>query len=381
MIRMPTLIAWRNLTHDRVRFAVTVVGIAFSVILIGFQLGLLLNFVNTTRILIDNSKADIWLVAKGTKAIDLPSPLDQKWKYQALTFGDIERAEGFLLNFAQWQHPDGQRVAVMAVATEGSAQLGGAFQIVEGLSADELRRYPDAVAVDKLYAAQLGVTQLGQTFEVNGVRVRVMAFTDGIRTFTISPYVFMNMDMGRAVLQAAAPPGFFNYVMLKVRQGEDPERMRATLAKAMPDVDVLTSDGFAALTASYWLLSTGAGVSLVMAAFLGFVVGGVVVAQTLYASTMDRLPEYATLRAMGIPKLFLTQTVMQQSLIGGGLGYLLGMAVVLWMVVASASNPAGPQMPLWLILSIALATLVTCALAALVSIKRVYAINPLQVFR
>src|SRR5947208_3596436 len=40
--RMVWLLAWRNLVHDRLRFMATLVGIAFSVVLMAVQWGLLI---------------------------------------------------------------------------------------------------------------------------------------------------------------------------------------------------------------------------------------------------------------------------------------------------------------------------------------------------
>lgn len=56
---------------------------------------------------------------------------------------------------------------------------------------------------------------------------------------------------------------------------------------------------FSAKTTHYWMFGTGAGVTVIMAAALGLLVGIVVVAQTLYAATIDHISEFGTLKAMG----------------------------------------------------------------------------------
>src|SRR5688572_3243348 len=71
---MTTLLAWRNLAHDRVRLVVTLVGIVFSVVLMGMQSGLLVGFSRTTTGLIDNAAADLWVAPKGTLDVDLGVP-------------------------------------------------------------------------------------------------------------------------------------------------------------------------------------------------------------------------------------------------------------------------------------------------------------------
>jgi putative ABC transport system permease protein len=54
-------LALKNLVHDKVRLAVTLVGIIFSVVLSAIQLGLFVGFQRATSDIIVNSKADIWL--------------------------------------------------------------------------------------------------------------------------------------------------------------------------------------------------------------------------------------------------------------------------------------------------------------------------------
>jgi putative ABC transport system permease protein len=60
---MNSVLAVRNIVHDKVRPAVMLVGIVFAVVLISVQLGLFLGFAETTAALVDNAGADLWIVA------------------------------------------------------------------------------------------------------------------------------------------------------------------------------------------------------------------------------------------------------------------------------------------------------------------------------
>jgi len=62
---------------------------------------------------------------------------------------------------------------------------------------------------------------------------------------------------------------------------------------------VLTRDEFAHKSRMYWTIKTGAGGAILTAAVLGFLIGLVVVSQTIYANTMENIEEYATLKALG----------------------------------------------------------------------------------
>lgn len=374
---MTTLLAWRNLAHDRVRLVVTLVGIVFSVVLMGMQSGLLVGFVRTTSSLVEHADADLWMVPKGTLDVDLGGPLDERRRYQALAVAGVDEAEPYLVYFARWKRPDGTTESVQLVGTEPDARLAGPWSFEEGSLAD-LRR-PDGVVVDRLYGKKLGVDAIGDTVEINGRRARVVGFTHGIRTFTQSPYVFTSSANARRF--AGLPDTTAGYVLLGLSPGADPARVEAELEARIPEVEVYTEAAFAKSSSDYWLYTTGAGFSLIISALLGLVVGVVIVAQTLYASTIDRLPEYATLKAMGAPSSYLYRIIVTQATIGAAIGYAIGIAIVALLVVASAESSAAPLLPGWLAGGLGLLTLVMCVCAAIISIRKVTAIDPVGVFR
>ncbi|MBP7289122.1 MAG: ABC transporter permease [Nannocystaceae bacterium] len=374
---MTTKLAWRNLAHDRVRLVVTLVGIVFSVVLMGMQSGLLVGFTRTTTGLVDNARADLWMVPKGTLDVDLGGPLDERRRYQALAVAGVAKAEPYLVNFARWKKPDGGTESIQLVGHQLGDVLGGPWNLEVG-SIDDLRR-PDGVIVDRLYAGKLGVSAVGDTVEINGRRARVVGFTRGIRTFTQSPYVFTSLPNAREFV--GLPGTTVGYVLLALAPGADAAAVESEIEARIPEVEVYQSAAFAESSSSYWLFTTGAGFSLIISALLGLVVGIVIVAQTLYASTIDRLPEYATLKAMGAPNSYLYRIIVAQAGIGAVIGYAAGIVIVIGLVFASREASAAPVLPVSLALGLGALTLVMCIGAAVLSIRKVMAIDPVGVFR
>src|SRR5690606_3496210 len=88
------------------------------------------------------------------------------------------------------------------------------------------------------------------------------------------------------------------HVLVKLVEGADREAVKAELATRLQGVDVYTAEEFSRRTRFYWMFTTGAGLALLVASFVGLIVGFVVVAQTLYATTIDHLREFGTLRAI-----------------------------------------------------------------------------------
>ncbi len=376
---IPFLIAWRNLTHDRARFIVTLVGIAFSVILMGMQIGLLLNFISTTSTIATHSHADIFITAPGVTSEDVSTPQNERRRFQALGVPGVERAESMILDFSQWKRPDGvtESISIVGVAPDATMELP--WNLCDHADPHTLLGQPDGVIIDRLYAHLLRAEKIGQLVEINDVRSRVVGMTSGIRTFTQSPFVFTSLSSARRMVGAG--DRHISYVLVKVAPGYGIEDVRDRLQQHLPDTHVITSADFAASSAKYWLFTTGAGVSLIMSAVLGLLIGGVIVAQTLYANTIDHLPEYATLRAMGGPTGYLYRIVLMQASLAGIIGYVIGMIVVAFLVWSARNASAAPEMPSWLVAAIGMTTLGDCWLAAAVSLRVVTRIDPVRVFR
>ena len=101
-----------------------------------------------------------------------------------------------------------------------------------------------------------------------------------------------------------------------------------------------TTAKFSSMTRIYWMFTTGAGVAVLIAALLGLVVGVVVVAQTIYATTMDHIREYGTLKAMGAPNSYIYRVIITQAGIAAVVGYGLAMFVSFFVVRASQTGGA-----------------------------------------
>lgn len=371
-----SLLAWRNLAHDRARFVVTLVGIVFSVVLMGVQLGLLVGFARTASGLVDHTEGDLWITAAGTTNVDIAATISQRWRQQALATPGVADAENLMVQFAFWKKPSGGNESVVMVGINPANPVGRPWRLVEGRLED--LAVDGAVILDRLYKDKLDVTHAGQVVEISNRRARVVGFTSGIRTFTQSPYVFTTHANAQAY--AFTAPERTTYVVVRVAEGWDVETVRRALAARMPGVAVWTRQGFAWQTRIYWMTTTGAGAALSLAAALGLVVGIVIVGQTLYASTVDRLPEYATLRAMGAPHGYLHRVIVKQALISAALGYAAGFAVTMVLVLISATGNIAIAMPPLLALTLAVLTLAMCLAGALFSIRRILRIDPTAVF-
>jgi putative ABC transport system permease protein len=188
--------------------------------------------------------------------------------------------------------------------------------------------------VDRTYFDRLGIKRLGATAEIRGRRVEV-ALTDGIRSFTTTPYVFV--DEKNAQLYTGTFPDRASDLIVRLK----PDAARAKIIEAIRarvgNAEVLTSHEFRGRSRSFWLFGTGAGAALFAGALLGVIVGTVIVAQTLYSSTKDHHGEFATLRAMGLNN-YIYKVIIYQALLNAVIGFVLTAAIGYFVVEMTAGS-------------------------------------------
>jgi putative ABC transport system permease protein len=373
---MSTL-AWKNLFHDKVRLIVTLTGIVFALVLIIVQFGLFLGFLETTANVVVHSRADLWISAPGIPHVNAGAPMLEKRRYKALATDGVERVDRFALNFVNWKLPSGAQEAVQVAGFDLNGGMGGPWNLVEG-SVDALRG-EDTIIIDELYKKKLGVTGIGDSVEIVGRRARIVGFTSGIRSFTTSPYIYTSFKNAQNYTQLASDQTFF--LLVRLRPGADPATVKAELASSISGVEISTNDEMAKRTQNYWLFSTGAGVTTLLGAFLGLVVGVVVVAQTIYSATVDHIREFGPLKAMGARNSYIYRVIIEQAILSAVMGYAVAITIGIFISRSSATGEAVILLPREMILGVFALAVSMCIAASMLSIRKATSIDPAMVFK
>ena len=368
-------LAYRNLFHDRLRFIATIVGIIFSIVLVTVQMGLYVGFRRMVTTMIDHSPADLWIMPAGTKCFEDPSLLDDRQRFRALAVDGVAEAAPVVIGYAQWRLPGGTTTPVFIVGSELQGFGLRPWSLVGG-RVDDLS-VPGAVAIDQYYFERLGVSETGASAEIRDQKVQLMAVTKGIRSFTTTPYVFVSVD--RARLYTGMLPNKASYFLVRVSPGSEVGKVRRQLQESLPDVEVLTAAEFRSRSRNFWLFGTGAGAALFAGAVLGFIVGTVIVAQTLYSSTKDHLNEFATLRAIGSSGAYIYMVIIWQALLSAIIGFC-GAASISSIVVKITADTALPIVVTpAMSFALFLLTVVMCVASAIAAIVQVMRIDPTTV--
>jgi putative ABC transport system permease protein len=373
---MPSL-SRRNLLHDRVRFAVTLTGIVFAVVLSAVQLGLFVGFRRATSDLIAHAGADVWVMSRGIGNLENAVAFPEQRLYQVQALPGVAAVQKHVIAFGNWKRPDGAEEGCLVIGVEQGGTMGGPWNLVEGT--ERAIDAPDAVIVDALYRGKLGVSHLGQVVEIRGRRARVAGLTRGIRTFTTAPPVFTSFKHAQGYVGLREDQTLF--LLVKAVPGVEPSALAARIEASVPDVTALTREAWMARQQDYWMFGTGAGVSVLIAAALGLLVGVVVVAQTTYSSTVDHIREYGTLKAMGATNGYLYRVIVEQAVTSAVVGFAIAIVVALATAHASQQGTTAIVIPPAMVAGLFVLTVLMCVAASVVSIDKVTRIDPAMVFK
>ena len=370
-------LAWHNIAHDRTRFAVTVLGITFAVFLMVFQGSVLLGFLKAASKIIDSTDADIWITGRGVQCFEFPVSVERRFVEIAHSVSGVAHTSRICTKLVQFRKKDGSHQLVDLVGAD--SDVGRQFPIPR-VAGESGPVPPEALLVDNSNAEILNVAaQLPAEVEINEQRAQVVGKTSGFSSFLGSPYVFTSYTDGSRYIRLRPEETMF--ILAWLEPGVDAHDVKHALKARLQNVDIWTRDEFSRKAQIYWMSQTGAGAAILTAALLGFIIGLAVVSQAIYATTMENIEEFATLKALGASNGFVIRVIVVQALLCGVTGYFLGVLVTHPMIGAARSNIPWVTTPAWLTPAILVPTLAMCILASILSVRAALAVEPAKVFR
>jgi putative ABC transport system permease protein len=370
-------LARKNLFHDRLRFVITVSGVAFAVTLVLVQVGLFMGLLDKSTVTIRHASADLWITARNTPNIDFARTFPETAVLRARSVPGVARADNLIVAFVTIQLPSGALEGAVVYALEDFAGWNLPWNVPEGSPQDLKRGY--SLLMDRSATQRYGPFSAGEEREILGRRFRITGTTLEAASFTTTPIVFMDYRNAQELQEQLR--GNTTYVLVKLAPGADAAAVQAELRQRLPYNDVLTREEWARQSRDYWVKSTGLGINMGVTVFLGILVGIVIVAQTLYTSAVEHLKEFGTVKAIGGSNLAIYRILAEQALIAAVIGFALG------ALFSYLARPLLAAIHLNVLLSpgfsaiVFAGTLLMCLGAALFSFRRVAGIDPALVFR
>lgn len=380
-------IAIKMLVGDRAKYLGIIMGITFASLLITQQLAIFNGLMSRTYgAITDLGLPDIWVMDPKVQFIDDVKPLQDTELYRVRGIRGVEWAVPLYKGLLKARLETGEFQTCNVIGLDDATLIGGPPEMAEGRLAD--LRLADAVIVDDIGAqtklgrpkpdGKIERLKTGDTLELNDHRAIVVGFCRVSRTFQSQPVVYTTYS--RATTFAPKERKLLSFVLVKASAGTDIRALCEQIHKTT-GLLALTSQGFKDRTFDYFMKNTGIPVNFGIAVVLGFIVGTAIAGQTFYNFTLDNLKHFGALKAMGASNALLLRMILLQAVVVGVVGYGIGVGAAALLGHLTANTELAFKMPMWLLGFTGGVVLIICALASLISMRKVMKLEPAIVFK
>jgi putative ABC transport system permease protein len=371
-------LALKMLLDEKARFAATVLGVGFSAALVLVQVGLFFGLLENASITIERLPADLWVTARNTPNVDFGNPFPETYVQRVRSVPGVARADNLIVWYAIVALPTGAKESVIYYGLEDFASWRFPWDIESGDPADLRRgRY---VMLDASAERRFGPFQVGDYREFQGRRLKIVGRTRQALSFTTSPVAFLDYRLAQA-LSPDELRGRTTFIVVRLETGADVAAVRREIRSRLPYNDVYAKAEWASQSRAYWIESTGLGLTLFLTVALGALVGVVIVAQTLYASTTEHLVEFGTVKALGGGNFTVYGIVAEQASYAAALGYGIALAMACGLAPALSRYDMKMNVSPTLAALVFVGTQALCLAAASLSFRKVASLDPAIVFR
>jgi putative ABC transport system permease protein len=406
MRRLNVPLAWLNLTHDRRRFVLFSLGIALAVVLIFVEYGFRNALLDSNVLLIGKLNADLAVVSGRRAALPFRESFARHRLTQIAGLPGVRSVHPlymeYLLPVRNPAEPPQRRPPnrpIRAIGVDPEAYL---------LKLPELDPAPAAARSHVNELKQLGralfdrggKTDIGNHSEsifgamvpgvetdLAGQRIRIVGEVELGSDFGADGSLIMSEESFAELLRRpyslGDPRAEVEIGLIRLDPAADRSAVQRMVQSAFPegDLDVMTIDELMEREHRFWLDSTPIGFVFGLGMGLSFVIGMVICYQILSSDVADHIAEYATLRAIGYRKRYLSMVVLQQALLMAASGFLPGLGIS-WIIYRCLSYLT--SLPMWmtpgrvgLVLGL---TMLMCAGSGLLALRKAQEVDPAEVF-
>jgi len=372
-------LAWRILTYEKGRTALAIAGVFMAILLIFVELGFFFAVPQGGMLLYDNMQFDLLMCSNQYEYQAQPGQFPRSQLEQARALPEVAQATPLYFGSAKWRSgEDGKWPDVFVIGFDHQRRLFEVDDINRQLGVLE---ETDTVLVDTGTRPMFGplttgrVVKIGDRTETIGGRYDLGTGFMGLGVILVSDLNFARLSPYRSLDQVNLGP-------IQLKPGVEPDRAAEELRKLVgPDTRIFTRSELEAHEAAYWTTRTSVGLIFGSGLIISFIVGIMVVYQTLATQVSRLLPQFATLKAIGYANRFLDGTVITMSLLIVIVGFVPATAAALGLYSVIRDETLLPvAMTATRLTAVFAATLVMASISALLSLSSLRRADPADVF-
>jgi len=367
---MAVPVARRNLFAEKGRFAISVAGVAFAVLLILIVLALYRGFSRSGQTFLE-LPGQLWIVQQGTT-----DPFHSVSLVDRAELIDVQGIDGVAAIV-----PVLSRTMEFTVA--GKAESGRliALDVDPSLPiSDETKRrfFPPqgTIVIDETLSRKTGLGT-GDNAQFNQSSL-VVDHVESASAEAFTPFIFLAYANAKSIF---GRDDFVSYGMVIVAPNAEPADVADAIEAQDSGLSVFTSDEFA--TSIRKEIDESFLPIIIVLVVIGFVVGAAVVGLTIYTATIERSKEFGVMKAVGGSAGFLYRIVLSQSMMLTAAGFVVGL-VAAWSVAQLVRELVPDFVTIFQaqdIIPVFGGTLLMALLASFVPVRRINSIDPAIVFK
>jgi putative ABC transport system permease protein len=370
--------AFRFLLYDKPKSIGALFGIIISIFLIGQQVGIYLFLTGLMAGLPNSTKGKVglWVINSATQDANSLGLLDSRLQRQVESIPGVARAYPLVVAAAQAKFESGKTAGVTIVGAQYPDFKGGPWNIVKGSAADLL--LDGAFSCDEFDKRTLGGLRLGEQFELGGKKAFIAAQTRGARGFG-GAYMFTTVERARAFGQVS--PDKVSAILVDLEPNADTSLVRDRINATMFGVRAWKTEDLSASTVAFILSTSGIAISTGTLIVFAIISGLIIIGLTLYSATIDRIRDYATLKAIGSTNGFITRLILLQCVILAVIGYAVSAVLLQGFKFGIAQGGVLFEFTPAIRIGFFVITFVISVFGAIFAIRRITKIEPAAVFR
>jgi putative ABC transport system permease protein len=370
-------IALKMLFGDKMKFMTLVVGLTFTCFLLTQQGSIFCGLMLSTASNIFETGAPIWVVDSTATSFNDVVDLKLREVARVRSVSGVKWAVPLSLHDSTAQSDEGKTTAVQVVGVDDESLIGLPAGLKDAHYED--LNQPNAVIIAKSRSERYGSPLLGDEFEINDHRVKVVGLLDSKESFSPFPIVYTAISRVQSLMPDKQR--IVSFILVKPKAGVDATELcqkinEETGLKAIQLWDFVFS------TMEFWAANTGIPINFGTNVLMVLIIGTVISAQTLYAFMLENIRQFGTFKAIGITNGELARMVFVQSITVGLIGYGLGVGMAsLFGLLLPDAGPLAYYTPpplIWIVLFLVMGF---CVIASFLSLYRVLRIDPAIVFR
>jgi putative ABC transport system permease protein len=366
------LLARRNLTRNRVRLVVSAGGAALALSLVLALDAIFAGVSNQLTAYVDGAGADVWVSQAGVRNLHMVTSFVPASVTEQIRAVDGVADATPILEVTDTIAVAQERAVVYVVGLPADASMGGPWDVVDGSSQVKQGQ----VIVDRGLARRAGAG-IGDEVIVLGREARIVGLSEGTASL-VNSVAFVSIDDFQAARGGAA---IVSFVLVRAAPGASPDAVATMIERDVTGVTAQSRATFADQERRL-VMDMSADVIAIMNV-VGFIVGLVVVALTVYVATLSRRREYGALKALGARNSFLYRVVFAQALLSVLIGFVAAIAFtgLLKLIVPEIGLDLELSITTVSLLKVGAVAALIAGLAAVLPIRGIAGLDPAIVFR